>query len=195
MSRKYVKKRPKKSYTEIVTAFLYASSVVSVVYVLLGPFPFDLFSIPFFGGFVAWLLMTSVPPFSAVRVPYFVAWIFFILHKLEERQFGFFSKLAYITGTPAPNENSTWSWILYLLAGFWVLVLMLAKGGVTLGYSLTWTFFLAMGVVELAHFVFPLMTGQPYAYFPGMTTAAPLSAAGLWGVYRMAKAGKPLVPR
>ena len=28
-----------------------------------------------------------------------------------------------------------------------------------------------------------------------MTTAAPLSAAGLWGVYRMAKAGKPLVPR
>jgi len=49
-----------------------------------------------------------------------------------------------------------------------------------------------MGVIELAHFVFPLMTGTPYGYFPGMATAGPLSAAGLWGIVRMTKANRRL---
>lgn len=186
---------PTKSSTQIAAAFLYAFASVAVGYILLGPFPAALFSIPVFGGFFAWLVMASVPPLSALKLPFVITWALFILHKVEEREFQFFPKLAQITGTPVPDENSPWAWALYLLAAFWLLSPTLISRQVTYGNYLAWTFFLAMGVIELAHFVFPLFTGKPYAYFPEMMTAAPLAAAGLWGVLRMVRHQNTLVRR
>lgn len=37
-----------------------------------------------------------------------------------------------------------------------------------------------MGVIELAHFVFPLFGGRPYGYFPGIMSVVPLARAAWW---------------
>lgn len=47
-----------------------------------------------------------------------------------------------------------------------LLVPILMKRGYQFGQYLAWTFFAAMGITELAHFIFPFFTGEPYQYFP-----------------------------
>ncbi len=44
---------------------------------------------------------------------------------------------------------------------------------------------------ELAHFVFPLMTGHAYGYFPGMATVFVLAPLALWGLWRLRRSGSP----
>ncbi|WP_206110744.1 hypothetical protein [Pannonibacter phragmitetus] len=57
--------------------------------------------------------------------------------------------------------------------------------GYAFGHYLAWTFFVSMGVIELAHFVFPLFGGRSYGYFPGMATVVLLAPVAWWGIYRM----------
>ncbi|WP_220466405.1 hypothetical protein [Dyadobacter psychrotolerans] len=43
----------------------------------------------------------------------------------------------------------------------------------------------SMGITELAHFVLPLLTKEPYGYFPGMTRVIVLAPLAWWGMYRL----------
>jgi hypothetical protein len=52
---------------------------------------------------------------------------------------------------------------------------------------LAWTFFTSMGITELAHFLLPLLTTEPYGYFPGMASVVVLAPLAWWGMWRLAR--------
>ncbi|MER8476717.1 hypothetical protein [Mesorhizobium sp. M1163] len=90
-----------------------------------------------------------------------------MLHKIEERELDFFPALSQLAGVPVPEAGSSLAVLLYVLAAGWLLVPLLMPRRYSFGYYLAWTFFTSMGVIELAHFVFPLFMDGPYGYFPG----------------------------
>ena len=73
--------------------------------------------------------------------------------------------------------------------GAWLLIPPLVSRGYAFGYYLAWTFFAAMGITELAHFIFPIVAGGPYGYFPGMATVLLLAPAAWWGMRNLARQG------
>jgi len=170
-------------HTSVALAFSCAGLVLG--YVLLGLLPALLFALGFVGGFVLWLLIPSRVRFQDIKLPYFLTLAAFVLHKIEERYWDFFPALSRITGKPMPQPNSILALLLYAFAGAWLLIPLLVGRGHPLGYYLAWTFFTSMGVIELAHFAFPLFTPEPYGYFPGMTTVVLLAPAGWWGMVRL----------
>jgi len=44
-----------------------------------------------------------------------------------------------------------------------------------------------MGVTQLAHFVLPLLTNEPYGCFPGMASVLLLASLAWWGMWRLAR--------
>lgn len=156
-------------------------------YVLLGILPAILFAFGFVGGFVLWLSVPTAAPFRSIKIPFYITLGLFILHKLEERYLDFFPALSKITGVPLPDTTSIFVFLLYALAGMWLFIPFLVRSRNEFGYYLVWTFFTSMGVTELAHFVFPLLAGGGYGYFPGMVSAAILAPAGWWGMLQLWK--------
>jgi hypothetical protein len=71
-------------------------------------------------------------------------------------------------GVPVPDVTSLPAILLYGIAGICLLIPLLVWKQHAFGYYLAWTFFAAMGITELAHFIFSLFKEQPYCYFPGM---------------------------
>ncbi len=108
---------------------------------------------------------------------------FLILHKVEENRTAFFEIVSdRITGTPVPEISA--GLILALLIvpiGAWLAVPFLVRRDYEFGHLLAWTFFTSMGIAELAHFLLPLLTTEPYGYFPGMASVVVL---GAWGDVR-----------
>ncbi len=148
-----------------------------------------LFLIGYFTGFFLWFFIPAKVPFAGIKAPYLVTLLAFILHKVEENRMNFFEVVGdKITGVPVPEVTPLLVISLLILPiGAWLLVPLLMKRGYDFGYYLAWTFFTSTGIIELAHFVFPLLTNEPYGYFPGMITALPLAAAGWWGMYKLSK--------
>lgn len=175
----------------IVVALLFTAAALALGYTLLGLLPMLLFAFGFLGGLLLWILVPGATPFSAMRGPYFLTLSLFVLHKLEERYLDFFPALSRITGVPVPDTSSVFVVLLYALAAAWLLIPFLVSRTNQFGYYLAWTFFTSMGVVELAHFIFPLLQDGPYGYFPGMATALFLAPAAWWGLYRLAHATPP----
>jgi hypothetical protein len=168
-----------------VVATLFSLCVVALGYVLLGPVPSLLFSFGFVGGLALWLVRPEDVSFERIRWPYYVSLGLFVLHKVEERRMGFFPALAEITGRPVPDPGSFLAVLLYGFAGAWLAVPCLLRRRNSFGGYLAWTFFTSMGVIELAHFVFPFFRPGAYGYFPGMATVIPLAPFAWWGMWRM----------
>jgi len=175
----------KKSPGAIVFAWLFTVAVVVLGYVLLGWLPALLFAFGFVGGFMQWLIVPTKAGFDRIRWAYFVTLALFVVHKFEERQMDFFPALAKITGVPVPDTNSVFVVLLYAFAAAWLLVPILMSRDHPFGQYLAWTFFTSMGVTELAHFVFPLLVGSGYGYFPGMASVVVLAPAAWWGLNRL----------
>lgn len=175
------------SRTVAMSATLFTAAVLTVGYALLGLLPMFLFAFGFLGGLVLWLLFPVDAPFQAIRLPYFATLALFVVHKLEERYLGFFEALSQITRIPVPAGGSFLAVLLYAFAGAWLLIPFLVKRKHQFGYYLAWTFFTAMGVTELAHFVLPLLTAAPYGYFPGMASVVFLSPVAWWGMHRLSR--------
>lgn len=175
----------KKQKSTIVLALLFTISVLVLGYVMLGLLPMFLFAFGFLGGFIFWLIVPTTASFSTIKVPFFLALGLFVLHKLEERYMDFFPRLSEITHVPVPETNSFLVYLLYAFAGSWLFIPYLVKRGYDFGYYLTWTFFTAMGITELAHFIFPFFTTKPYGYFPGMASVVVLAPVAWWGMYRL----------
>jgi len=174
-----------KASTDIALAVALTGVVLMLGYVLLGIVPMLLFALGFVGGLILWLRSPKQVPWSGFRAPYYIGLALFIAHKIEEREFDFFPKLSELTGTPMPATSSPLVWALYASASTWLLVPWLASRRSDFGYFLAWSFFVSIGVIEMAHFFFPLFTGKPYMYFPGMITAALVAPAGWWGIGRL----------
>lgn len=173
-----------KGAVAVAAAAAHAVAAMSLGYVLLGPIPMLLFAAGFAGGFALWLLVPATPPFSRIKVPFYLVLALFVAHKMEERLAGFFPALARLTGEDVP-EVGVLSALLYAVAMAWLLVPLLVRRSSAFGYYLAWSFFTSMGIIELAHFAFPLFTGQTYGYFPGMGSVFALAPAAWWGLRRL----------
>lgn len=173
----------------IVAAAALSALTVTLGYVLLGAIPMLLFAFGFAGGLAAWLTVPSTAGWQRIKLPFLVALALFAVHKLEERQFGFFPALADLTGVPPPQPGGLLPALLYACAAAWLLVPWLVSRRDEFGYYLAWTFFLSMGFTELAHFLFPLFREGAYGYFPGMLSVIALAPAAWWGLWRLAEPG------
>jgi len=178
----------KRGYT-ITIALLFTTALLLVGYFSFGIWTTFIFASGFLGGFLIWLFMPNEAPFERIKVPYWLTLTFFILlHRVEEYLFKFQEELSAITGNPVPEIKSPALIALVLASvGGWLFIPYLIKHGYSFGYYLAWTFFAAMGITELAHFIFPLFTDRPYGYFPGMASVVVLAPTAWWGMWRLSR--------
>lgn len=173
---------------QVLFAFSFTIAILLLGYISFGIWTTLVFVSGFLGGFLLWLFIQVRPPFKQFKTAFWLTFILFLLHRIEEKVFGFFDKLAQITSAPKPGTFSLSIILLILMSvGAWLLIPILVKKGYEFGYYLVWTFFAAMGITELAHFIFPLFTDQPYGYFPGMASVVVLAPAAWWGITRIIK--------
>ena len=178
----------KKTRSTIALCFLFTIAILIAGYFSFGIWTTLVFMSGFLGGFILWLVMPMKIAFSQIKAPYWIVLTLFILHRVEENVFRFQEELAKITGTAVPKLTSIPLIILVLISvGSWFFIPLLINLKYAFGYYLAWTFFAAMGITELAHFVFPFFTNEPYDYFPGMLTVVALAPAAWWGMMRLAK--------
>ena len=177
----------KRKLSVVIAAFVFTALILVLGYISFGFWTTFIFTSGFLGGFILWLIIPSNVPFERIKVPFWTAFALFLLHRVEEKYLKFFDKLAEITGVVTPEILSFSVITLVLLSvGAWLAVPFAVKRGYALGYYLAWTFFAAMGITELAHFVFPLFGNEPYGYFPGMASVVLLAPIAWWGMYRLA---------
>lgn len=173
-----------------VSALAFSLALPAFGYVYLGPLVALLFSLGYVGGFVLWLLIPAGVPYRSIRAPYWATLLAFLfLHKVEENVTHFFDVLSSkVTGVPVPEVTYGLVFALLILPiGAWLAAPFLMKRGFAFGYFLAWTLFTSMGVTELAHFIFPLLTNEPYGYFPGMASVVVLAPLAWWGMVRLSR--------
>jgi len=180
----------KRQSSTIIFALLFSLLIPVFGYFYTGWLIAFLFLIGYFAGFFLWLFIPTKVPYASIRAPYWATLLVFILlHKVEENRMKFFEVVGdKITGIPVPEVTPLLVVSLLILPiGAWLLVPYLVKRGHDIGYYFAWTLFTSTGLIELAHFIFPLLTGEPYGYFPGMITALPLATVGWWGMWKLGK--------
>lgn len=178
----------KRVYT-IAAAFLFTATLLTVGFLSFGLWTTFIFASGFLGGFIIWLFAPNTASFSNIKLPFWLTFVFFIvLHRVEEFTFKFQEELSRITGNPVPEIASPALIILVLASvGGWLMIPYLLKRNYSFGYYLAWTFFAAMGITELAHFIFPLFLDRPYGYFPGMGSVIVLAPTAWWGMWRLSR--------
>jgi len=156
-------------------------------YLNIGLIPALIFLVGFLGGYILWVLSPSQPEWKSIKWPYIATMIFFAIHRVDEQVSGFFEELEKITGVPYPDSITVHGILITLFSLLWLLSPLFIMKKKWYGYLGAWTVFFAMGVSELAHFVFPIFTPGPYGYFPGMITVIPLAPVAWWGMWSMWK--------
>lgn len=172
----------------IVGALFFSLLIPALGYVFLGALVAFLFLLGYLGGFLLWLILPGRVSYSSVQAPYWATLLAFLfLHKVEENGTAFFQVLSdKITGVPVPEATPLLIiGLLVLPVGAWILIPFLIKRNYEFGVYLAWTFFASMGLTELGHFVFPLLTQEPYGYFPGMASVFILAPLAWWGLWRL----------
>jgi hypothetical protein len=175
-----------------LSAAVYTIAVLGLGYLSFGFWTTLIFTSGFLGGFILWVVMPKEVPFASIKLPYWLTFTLFVGHRVEENVLQFQVELTKITGVPVPDIMSA-PLILLVLAsvGAWLLVPVLMNRAAPFGRYLAWTFFAAMGITELAHFIFPFFTNKPYAYFPGMASVVLLAPAAWWGMWRLSRRVPP----
>lgn len=169
----------------IVAAAAFTITALILGYIALGIWPAFVFTFGYVGGFILWLYTPIRAPLRQIAVPFGLTLLFFVVHKIEEREMDFFPALSDITGVPVPDSSSVPAVLLYSIAMVWLVIPLLIWKRYAWGYYLAWTFFASMGFAELAHFIFPLFRNQPYGYFPGMWSVVFLAPCAWWGMLRL----------
>jgi len=177
-----------KPFPVILSAFLFSVLVLTLGYIAFGIWTTLIFTAGFMGGFLLWLSFPGKASFEEIKAPFWITFALFLVHRVEEKTMNFFSAMAEITGTPVPEITSIpVIGLIIVSVGAWSAVPYLMRRGYAVGYYLAWTFFAAMGITELAHFIFPFFTKEPYGYFPGMISVALLVPVAWWGMYELSK--------
>lgn len=176
-----------RSPTEVLLAVGFTALVLAVGYAAFGLLTMLIFTAGFAGGLILWLSLPTRGTWSDIRRPYWIAMLLFLVHRIEEKQFGFFDLLSRVTGVPTPDIASVPVISLVVLSvGSWLLVPLLMRRGWLLGGYLAWTFFASMGLTELAHWVvFPFVNDLHYV--PGMWSVVALAPVAWWGMARLSK--------
>lgn len=178
----------KKSLASIQWALFFTVLVPWIGYLSFGIWPALLFLTGYLGGFLLWLFIPTKTSFKSIKWIYAATFLLFLVHRVEEKIFGFFKVLSEITGVLIPEIASVPVILLILLSvGAWVIGPILFKKGTKFGSYLIWTFFASMGITELAHFVLPFFKDEPYGYFPGMASVAILAPVSWLGMWRLSK--------
>lgn len=157
----------------------YTAAVLGIGYATFGLMTMLVFTAGFIGGLMLWLVLPTRGAWADVRAPFWSSMLLFLVHRIEEKQSGFFAMLSSVTGVPTPEVSSPMVVTLVLLSvGGWLLIPWLMKGGKPLGDYFAWTFFASMGVTELAHWlVFPFLQGPGVHSVPGMWSVLLLAPA------------------
>ncbi|MBS1751599.1 MAG: hypothetical protein DI539_27905 [Flavobacterium psychrophilum] len=179
-----------KEQSNIIIAFLFSLLIPVIGYYYLGALYATIFLIGYLGGFILWISLPSRASWTFLKIPYWLTlFAFLFLHKVEENRMKFFEVVsAKITGGTVPEFSvGLIIGLLVLPIGAWLILPLLLKKKHELGYYAVWTLFASMGISELAHYVFPFMTNEPYGYFPGMLSVVVLAPLAWWGMYRLVK--------
>ena len=177
----------RKTPASIALAFVFTAAIVSLGGLAIAPLVAIVFATGFVPGFLLWLFRPVRFTFSDIKAPYFVALAAYVVHRIDEGVSGFVPAMEELTGRAAVDVATPVSIILVLLSLIWMLSPILVRWGISFGYFGAWSLFAAFGIVEIWHFIFPLLTPEPYGYFPGMITAPLIAAAGWWGMWRLWK--------
>lgn len=180
-----MEKRP----SEILISGLATAALLALGYFSFGFWTTVIFASGFLGGYFFWIFLKRLPEWETIRAPYFLSFALFVFgHKVEENVFEFQKELSKITSVPVPEVTSLPLILLVLgSVGGWLMIPTLLKRRSMYGHYLACTFFFSMGIVELAHFIFPLFKQGPYGYFPGMASVIVLAPAAWWGIIRLAR--------
>lgn len=171
----------------VILALLFTVAILTVGYLAFG-IGLRLFFIRFFGSYILWLLGPNTASYASIQVIFSVVFVLFLMHRVKERFFSFFRALANITNVPIPEILS---WRVVLLAvtsvGEWWEIPYLMRRNYEFGNYLAWTFFAAIGITEMAHFIFPFFVDRPYSYFPGMASVFLLAPVAWYGMWRLSR--------
>lgn len=174
-----------KRFGDVATAVLFLAALVTAFTFAVSPLVGFVHVTGFAVGLALWLARPARAAFSDIKVPYLVALGAFVVHRIDEEVSDFVPAIEEVAGREAADVLSIGSLILVVLSLAWMLSPLLLRYGHPLGQFGAWSVFAGFGVIELWHFVFPLLTPEPYGYFPGMITAPIIAAAGWWGMWRM----------
>ncbi len=175
--------------THVVCGAAFTAAMVTMGHVAIGPLIAIVFASGFVTGFVLWLVRPGDGSFCRIKVPYILVLVASVIHRVDEEISGFVPAIEELTGDTAADPVSLTSLILVVLSLAWMLSPLLMRIGNPLGSYGAWTLFAGFGILELWHFVFPLMAEGPYGYFPGMWTVPLVAPIGWWGMWRMWTAG------
>ncbi len=180
----------KRTGRDSILAFLFTTIILLLGYISFGMVTTLIFTSGFLGGFLIWLFAPNETSFISIKLPFWLSFFLFLVHRVEEKVANFFARLSEITGVPTP-EITSFSVILAVITSVvaWLTVPLLMKRKIVFGNYLAWTFFAAMGITELAHFLFPFFTKEPYGYFPGMVSVVLLAPCAWWGMYKLWQTG------
>lgn len=180
----YFKEINQKKITNIIFGGILILIVFIAGYVSFGIWPALIFLPGYLGGFLLWFSSNSTPSFSSIKAPYLITFILYILHLMEENLFGFHDMLSQLTGITSPGFTVSIAILMILSIGIWLIAPLLIKNNYDIGYFFAWTFFGAMGITELAHFLFPLFTKS--IYNGGIITTIFLAPSAWWGMWLLA---------
>jgi hypothetical protein len=152
-----------------------------------------LYASPAVIGFVLWFVFPARVRFTDLRFPYFLTIAVFVAHIVEERLTNYMPQLMQLAGAVTPEKGTLASVVLRLTPLTWIVFPFLLRKNYSIGVYFAWTFFTAMGVTEMVHFVYPFLRGQPYSYFPGLGTAVLLGPVAWWGMSRLIRSRKKTV--
>lgn len=102
-------------------------------------------------------------------------------HIAEEYAFEFASRMAQLGAHGWTQEHFAHS-IVFFGPAVWILGAAAIAFRNPLGGYFAWFLFVAMIFAEPVHYVFPLLEGLPYDYFPGMWTALLPMVPAIWGL-------------
>lgn len=177
--------------TPLTVAAAVATTTATLIlgYLAFGLITMLVFTAGFAGGLLLWLLLPNRGSWADIKVPYWVALVLFLAHRVEEKQMGFFAYLSEVTGLPTPAIISVPVVLLLVVSvGAWLLIPVLMTKAPAFGHYLAWTFFTSLGITELAHFVvFPFLDQPGYGYVPGMWTVLVLAPVAWFGMWRLAR--------
>lgn len=136
---------------------------------------------------IAWGLTTYRMPASPGIVPVYLLTVACLdLHIMEEYLSGFAPRMSRLFHIPSFTVQTFMISFAFIGIIVWILAAIGLLNGNPLANYAAW-FMFSIPVMEFSHYIFPLIEGGPYHYFPGMYTAWLPALPGFYGIYRLWK--------
>jgi len=135
-------------------------------------------------AFIAWWLTTYRHPASEQIVSVYLFTVGCLhIHILEEYLAGFAPAMSRLFQMPAFTESLFLISFAFVGISLWILAAIGLIYQNPLANYVAWFMFIGPGFMEITHYIFPLLEGGSYHYFPGMWTAWLPMLPGLYGMF------------